>query len=79
MKKRVKKKLLLVVYDEKYWKQIINFDALIENGVISENDMKHFTFCNSVDQAFKLIVGHFDRHYLKKEKEEPLEPKLALK
>jgi hypothetical protein len=76
---KIKKKLLLVVYDEKYWKQIINFDALVENGVVGESDMKHFTFCNSVDQAFKLIVEHFDRHYLKKEKEEPREPRLELK
>lgn len=77
--KKIKKKLLLVVYDEKYWESIINFNGLIDNGVISSEDMNNFTFCNSVDDAFNLIVKYFEKHYLNKKEIEVTEPKLALK
>ncbi len=76
---KIKKKMLLLVYDEKYWKSIVNFEGLVENGVIGKSDLNYFTFCNSVDDAFDCIVKHFDRHYLAKKEPEPLEPKLALK
>ncbi len=76
---KIKKKMLLLVYDEKYWKSIVNFDGLIENGTINKSDMNYFTFCNSVDDAFDCIVKHFDKHYLTKKEPEPLEPRVALK
>ena len=76
---KIKKKLLLVVYDEKYWRNLINFEGLIENGVINRSDMNNFTFCNSVDEAFESIVKHFDKHYLTKKETKVLEPRAALK
>lgn len=76
---KIKKKLLLVVYDEKYWKSIINFDGLVENGVINKSDLNNFSFCNSVDEAFETIVKHFDKHYLAKKEQNVLEPRAALK
>ena len=76
---KIKKKMLLLVYDEKYWKSIVNFDGLIENGTVNKSDMNYFSFCNSVDEAFDCIVNHFDKHYLTKKEPEPLEPRVALK
>ena len=76
---KIKKKMLLIMYDDKYWKDIINFEGLIENGVINRSDLNLFTFCKSVDEAFDCIVKHFDKHYLAKKEPEILEPKLALK
>jgi len=76
---KIKKKMLLLVYDEKYWKSIINFEGLIENGVINKSDLNYFNFANSVDEAFTCIVKHFDKHYLTKKEPVTLEPKVALK
>ncbi|HSD64106.1 MAG TPA: TIGR00730 family Rossman fold protein [Ignavibacteriaceae bacterium] len=77
---KVKKKMLLVVYDEKYWRNIINFDALVENAVISRSDMNLFTFCDNVDDAFNAVKKHFEKYYLKKEEEKRQEePKIQLK
>ena len=50
---KIKKKLLLVVYDKKYWNSIINFNRLLELGVISKADLNLFSFCNTVDEAFE--------------------------
>lgn len=75
---KIKKKLLLIVYDKKYWSSIINFEKLVEYGVISKADLNLFSFCNTVDEAFKLITEHFTKNYLNKENE-GMEPSLNLK
>ena len=77
---KIKKKMHLIVYDEKYWKNIINFDALVSNAVINKSDLELFSFCNDVDEAFNEITRHFEKHYLKKEAEKrEEEPKIQLK
>jgi len=61
---KIKKEMKIIVYDESYWKKIINFDQLIEFGTISKGDMKLFDFCNSVDEAFDKVTSHFHKYYL---------------
>jgi len=62
---KIKKEMKIIVYDEKYWKSVINFDTLIDYGMICAKDMKLLTFCNTVDEAFTEITEHFKKHYLK--------------
>ena len=76
---KIRKKLGLVIYDEKYWKSIINFDNLIYEGVISESDMKLFHFANNLDDAFKVITTHLEKHFLKEKEPDIIEPKLHIK
>jgi predicted Rossmann-fold nucleotide-binding protein len=42
--KKVTKKMKIIVYDEAYWREIINFEALIDHGMINKEDMKLFRF-----------------------------------
>jgi uncharacterized protein (TIGR00730 family) len=76
---KIKKKMLLVVYDEDYWKNMIDLDGLINHGMISEEDLAYISFCKNVDEAFKLITKHFGKYYLKKGDIENGEPRLDLK
>jgi uncharacterized protein (TIGR00730 family) len=76
---KIKKKMLLIVYDEKYWKSILNFEGLVQNSVISRSDLNLFSFCNSVDEAFNKIKNHFERHYLNANEIKREEPKVDLK
>lgn len=62
---KIKKHMKVIVYDEKYWKSVINFEKLIEHGTISQTDLKLFKFCNSVDEAFYEVTKHFKKYYLK--------------
>lgn len=76
---KIKKKLLLLVYDEKYWSNVINFKALADHGTIAKDDTKIFTFCNNVDDAFNMITSFFEKNYLKRKGETEIEvPKLHL-
>ena len=61
---KLEKKLEVVVYDEKFWKSVINFETLVEMGTISKDDINLFKFCNTVDDAFKVITKHLSKYYL---------------
>lgn len=61
---KIKKQMKIIVYDEKYWKTIINFDALIEYGTINAEDMELLSFCNTPEEAFREITQHFEKNYL---------------
>ena len=61
---KIKKEMKVIVYDEFYWKQILNMDKLVEFGTISKSDFKLFDFCNSVDEMFEKITSHFHKYYL---------------
>ena len=76
---RIKKKLLMVIYDEKYWKSIINFDVLVEKGMISESDLKLLNFCSSIDEVFDKVVKHLEKHYAREKVPTIIEPVLDLK
>ena len=76
---KIKKKLLMVIYDEKYWKSIINFDVMVEKGMISESDLKLLNFCSSIDEAFDKVVMHLDKYYSRGKVPTIIEPVLDLK
>ncbi len=76
---KIRKKLGVVIYDEKYWKNVINFEALIEHGVINEEDLKIFHFCNDVDTAFNIVKDHLVKYFLKEKEPEIIEPKINIK
>ncbi len=76
---KIKKKLLMVIYDEKYWKSIINFEVLVEKGMISESDLKLLNFCSSIDEVFDKVVKHLEKYYAKGKVPTIIEPVLDLK
>ena len=61
---KIKKDMKVIVYDEKYWKSIINFEAFIDNGMIDREDLNLFDFCSTVDEMFEKIVSYVEVHYL---------------
>ncbi|HOJ18732.1 MAG: TIGR00730 family Rossman fold protein [Ignavibacteriales bacterium] len=58
---KIKKNLLIIVYDEKYWKNLINFEGFVESGMISKKDLDLFQFCNTPNEALQAVVDHFDK------------------
>lgn len=46
----------IVLYDEAYWRNLINFQALIDDGMIREADMNLLSFAESAEQAWSVLV-----------------------
>ena len=53
--KKVKKYLPIVLYGSRYWNDVINFEALVNYGMISKKDMKLFRFADTPEEAFNLL------------------------
>lgn len=76
---KIRKKLAVIIYDEKYWKSVVNFDALIEHGVINAEDLKLFHFCNDIDTAFNIVKDHLVKNFLREKEPKIIEPRIHIK
>jgi len=52
---KLAKKMGIVLYGTDYWKEIINFDALVKYGMISPEDLNLFQFADDPATAFELL------------------------
>ena len=52
---KITKSLLIVLYGESYWKNIINFNGLVEAGMISEKDLSLFSYVDDPKTAFEFL------------------------
>jgi hypothetical protein len=57
---KMKKPRLIVLYSSDYWKKVINFDYLVEMGMIGKNDTKIFNFADTPDEAFEIILSELN-------------------
>jgi uncharacterized protein (TIGR00730 family) len=68
---KLEKKMVVVLYGSEYWKEILNFDALVRHGMIEEKDLELFSFADDVDTAFGLLETGLTKYYLDPDKENP--------
>ncbi len=61
---KVKKHIKVIIYDSNYWKKVINFDALVEAGMVSPEDLNIIEFCDTIDEAFEKITTSFEDNFL---------------
>jgi uncharacterized protein (TIGR00730 family) len=45
----------IMLYGSTYWKEIIDFDALVRHGMISPEDLALFTYADDPDSALQLL------------------------
>lgn len=56
---------LILIYGRAWWRQVINFRALVRAGTISEEDFRLLEFADTVDEAFDRVRHHMQRHHLR--------------
>ena len=70
--RKLEKKIVIVLYGSSFWKEVLNFDALVKYGMISEEDLGLFHFADTPDDAVRILVDGLTEHYL--QPKEPLPP-----
>ena len=45
----------ILLYNKEYWESVINFDALVANGVISKKDLELFSFFSDVEEGLSIL------------------------
>ena len=51
--------LPVLLFGEKFWRRVINFEAMVEAGTISEADLSLFRYVESADAAWDMIKQHY--------------------
>jgi uncharacterized protein (TIGR00730 family) len=52
------KRIPIMFFGREFWNRVVNFEALVEEGVISPADLELFTFCDTAQEAWDQ-VGRF--------------------
>jgi len=47
--------LPIILFGEKFWRKLVNFDFLVEQGTIDEDDLKWFVFADKAKDAWEYI------------------------
>jgi uncharacterized protein (TIGR00730 family) len=79
---KLAKKIVVVIYGSSYWKKIINFDALVDAGVISVPDLDLFKMSDSPEESFEFLKAGLTKYHLgqqqtKRAGGEPAVPEIA--
>ncbi len=62
---KIKKKMTVVMYGSEYWNKVLNFDAMIRYGVISEEDRSLFRMMDTPKEAFQYLKSSLLKNYPK--------------
>ncbi|KUM52331.1 TIGR00730 family Rossman fold protein [Rheinheimera sp. EpRS3] len=49
----------VILYDKAFWQKLINFDMLVEEGVISASDLQLIQYADTAEQAWQLILDYY--------------------
>jgi uncharacterized protein (TIGR00730 family) len=49
----------ILFFGEEFWRKVVNFEALVEEGVIAERDLELFSFVETADEAWERIRAHY--------------------
>ena len=53
--KKLAKKITIILYGTKFWKEIVNFEALVKYGTISAADLELFQFADTPEAAMQIL------------------------
>lgn len=52
----------VVLFDEDFWKQIVNWDTLSERGLVEPGDLDIIQFCHTAEEAWNYIRDFWSSH-----------------
>jgi uncharacterized protein (TIGR00730 family) len=59
--KKVNGKTPIVLFGKEFWNELINFETLVEWGMISEEDLNYIHLTDSVEDAFNFVVSEVQK------------------
>jgi uncharacterized protein (TIGR00730 family) len=76
---KLAKKILVIIYGSEYWHKIINFQAFVDAGAASAQDLELFKIVDSPDEAFEYLRDGLTKYHLggTPKKEHEVAPEIA--
>ena len=69
--RKLDRNVIIILYGSAYWKEILNFDALVRHGMISSKDLQLFHFADDTESAFRILKDGLPKEM------EPMSPAIA--
>jgi uncharacterized protein (TIGR00730 family) len=69
--RKLKKKIIIVLYGSEFWNEVINFDALVRYGTISPEDLDLFQFADDPETALRILQEGLMKYHFQPEPETP--------
>jgi uncharacterized protein (TIGR00730 family) len=64
---KIESKVILLLYGTEYWRKVLNFEALVEFGTISPNDLDLIQEADDPQTAFQILRDGLTKYYLEPE------------
>jgi uncharacterized protein (TIGR00730 family) len=61
---KLAKKILVVIYGSEYWNRLLNFQAMVDAGTISPEDLELFKIVDSPEEGFEFLRDGLTRYHL---------------
>jgi len=61
---KLAKKILVVIYGREYWNRLINFQAMVDAGAISPEDLDLFRIVDSPEEGFEFLREGLTQYHL---------------
>jgi uncharacterized protein (TIGR00730 family) len=61
---KLAKKILVVIYGREYWDRLINFQAMVDAGTISPEDLELFQMVDSPEEGFEFLRDGLTKYHL---------------
>ncbi len=57
---KIKRRMPVLLFGREYWQKIVNFEAMVEEGMIDKDDLDIFRFVESAEEAWSAIKAHYE-------------------
>jgi uncharacterized protein (TIGR00730 family) len=61
---KLAKKILVIIYGSEYWNRIMNFQAFVDAGAVSPQDLELFKIVDNPDEAFEFLRVGLTQYHL---------------
>jgi len=65
---KLAKKILVVIYGREYWNRLINFQAMVDAGAVSPEDLDLFRIVDSPEEGFEFLREGLTQYHLGSER-----------
>src|SRR5436309_12481501 len=64
---KLAKKILVLIYGKEYWSKVLNMQAFVDAGTISEEDAQLFRMLESPEEGFHLLRDGLTKYHLQQQ------------
>ena len=54
------KPIPVLLFGREFWERVVNFEALVEEGVVSERDLSIFTYVETAEEAWDVVRNFYE-------------------